>query len=220
MPFDLLHRADRKHGLNLYVRNVFIGADFDALLPEYLRFVRGVVDSSDLPLNVSREILQDDAVIRKIRSNIVGKILAALSDMKKDKPDDYKVFFKAFGRILKEGFHFDFENKAKLQELTLFHAARAEGNAPVSLRDYRDAMKSTQKEIYYLIAESLDAARQSPHLEAVLASGCDVLLLVDPIDQWVVDSLEEYEGCTLRAIDKGDLELGSDEEKAEAKKAM
>ena len=220
MPFDLLHRADRKHGLNLYVRNVFIGADFDALLPEYLRFVRGVVDSSDLPLNVSREILQDDAVIRKIRSNIVGKILAALSDMKKDKPDDYKVFFKAFGRILKEGFHFDFENKAKLQELVLFHAARAEGNAPVSLRDYRDAMKSTQKEIYYLIAESLDAARQSPHLEAVLASGCDVLLLVDPIDQWVVDSLEEYEGCKLRAIDKGDLELGSDEEKAEAKKAI
>jgi molecular chaperone HtpG len=220
MPFDLLYRSERKHGLNLYVRNVFIGADFEALLPEYLRFVRGVVDSSDLPLNVSREILQDDAVIRKIRSNLVGKILATLADMKKDKPDDYRLFFKAFGRILKEGFHFDFENKAKLQELALFHAAQAEGNALVSLRDYRDAMKSTQQEIYYLIAESLDAARQSPHLEAVLASGCDVLLLVDPIDQWVVDSLDEYDGCKLRAIDKGALELGSDAEKAEAKKVI
>ena len=220
MPFDLLYRSERKHGLNLYVRNVFIGSDFDALLPEYLRFVRGVVDSSDLPLNVSREILQDDAVIRKIRSNIVGKILAALADMKRDKPDDFKTFFKAFGRILKEGFHFDWENKAKLQELVLFHSAQAEGQAAISLKDYRDAMKSTQQEIYYLIAESLEAARQSPHLEAVRAGGCDVLLLVDAIDQWVVDSLDEYEGCTLRAIDKGDLELGSDEEKAAAKQKI
>lgn len=220
MPFDLLYRSERKHGLNLYVRNVFIGSDFDALLPEYLRFVRGVVDSSDLPLNVSREILQDDAVIRKIRSNIVGKVLNALTEMKQDKPDDYKAFFKTFGRILKEGFHFDFENKAKLQELALFHSARADDNAFISLKDYRGAMASTQQEIYYLIAESLEAARQSPQLEAVRASGCDVLLLVDAIDQWVVDTLAEYEGCKLRAIDKGDLELGSDEEKAEVKKEI
>jgi len=220
MPFDLLYRSERKHGLNLYVRNVFIGSDFEALLPEYLRFVRGVVDSSDLPLNVSREMLQDDAVIRKIRSNLVGKLLAALAEMKKEKPDDYRIFFKAFGRILKEGFHFDWENKTKLQDLVLFHSARADGNAPVSLKDYRDAMPSTQKEIYYLIAESLDAARQSPHLEAVRAAGCDVLLLVDAIDQWVVDALDDFEGCKLRAIDKGDLELGSDEERADAKKKI
>lgn len=220
MPFDFLHQQTRKHGLNLYVRNVFIGSDFDALLPEYLRFVRGVVESSDLPLNVSREVLQDDAVIRKIRSNIVGKVLSVLSDMKRDKPDDYKVFFKAFGRVLKEGFHFDWENKAKLQELALFHSARAEDNALVPLKDYRDAMPSSQQEIYYLVAENLEAARQSPHLEAALAGGCDVLLLVDAIDQWVVDAIGEYDGCKLRAIDKGGLEFGSDEDKAASKKAI
>jgi len=220
MPFDLLYQQTRKHGLSLYVRNVFIGSDFDALLPEYLRFVRGVVESSDLPLNVSREMLQDDAVIRKIRSNIVGKVLGVLADMKKDKPDDYKLFFKAFGRILKEGFHFDWENKAKLQELALFRSARAADNAWIALKDYRDAMPSSQTEIYYLVAESLEAARQSPHLEAALAGGCDVLLLTDAIDQWVVDAVGEYEGCKLRAIDKGDVAFGSDEEKAAAKKAI
>jgi molecular chaperone HtpG len=215
-PFDLF-MPTRRHGLSLYVRNVFIGADFEALLPEYLRFVRGVVESSDLPLNVSREMLQDDAVIRKIRSNIVGRVLATLAEMKKEKPDDYRTFYTAFGRILKEGFHFDHDNHAKLQELAMFRSARTEGDGFIALRQYRDAMPSTQTEIFYLTAESLEAARQSPHLEAVVKSGCDVLLFTDAIDQWVADELESYDGCKLRAIDKGDLELGSEADKAESK---
>ncbi|NLL84735.1 MAG: molecular chaperone HtpG [Lentisphaerae bacterium] len=219
-PFELLYDPSRKHGLHLYVRNVFIGSEFDALLPEYLRFVRGVVESSDLPLNVSREMLQDDAVIRKIRSNLVGRVLGTLADMKRDKPDDYKKFYLAFGRILKEGFHFDWENKEKLQELALFRSALADDNSLVSLKQYREAMPSTQSEIYYLISESIEAARQSPHLEAARAAGCDVLLLTDAIDQWVVDAISEYDGCKLRALDKGDLELGSDDDKAAAKKSL
>jgi molecular chaperone HtpG len=168
-------------------------------------------------LNVSREMLQDDAVIRKIRSNIVGRVLATLAEMKKEKPDDYRTFYTAFGRILKEGFHFDHDNHAKLQELAMFRSARTEGDAFIALRQYRDAMPSTQTEIFYLTAESLEAARQSPHLEAVVKSGCDVLLFTDAIDQWVADELESYDGCKLRAIDKGDLELGSEADKAESK---
>jgi molecular chaperone HtpG len=217
--FDLL-MPTKKHGLHLYVRNVFIGADFDLLLPEYLRFVKGVVESSDLPLNVSREMLQDDAVIRKIKSNITGKILATLAEMMKDKPEEYTAFYTSFGRILKEGLHFDHENGDKLKALLLFHSAKLEGNKLVSLRQYADAMPETQKEIYYLIAEDLATAKHSPHTEALLKRGCDVLLFTDAIDQWVVDNLREFEGKKLVAVDKGNLELGTDEEQAETKKKL
>ena len=143
-----LFMPNNKHGLSLYVRNVFIGADFDLLLPEYLRFVKGVVDSSDLPLNVSREILQDDAVIRKIKSNITGKILSTLADMQKDAPADYTTFFTSFGRILKEGLHFDWDNTDKLKGLVLFRSAKTENNGFISLKDYVAAMPEAQKEIY------------------------------------------------------------------------
>jgi len=217
--YDLL-MPNKKHGLNLYVRNVFIGADFDLLLPEYLRFVKGVVDSSDLPLNVSREMLQDDAVIRKIKSNITGKILSTLAEMMKDKPEDYAAFYAAFGRILKEGLHFDYENADKLKALLMFRSAKDESNKLVSLKEYIAAMPETQKEIYYLAAESLETARQSPHIEAVVKHGYDVLFFVDAIDQWIVDSLGEFEGKKLVAVDKGNLELGTDEEKAESKKKL
>jgi molecular chaperone HtpG len=217
--FNLL-MPSKKHGLSLYVRNVFIGADFDLLLPEYLRFVKGVVDSSDLPLNVSREMLQDDAVIRKIKSNITGKVLSTLAEMMKDRPEEYTAFYTAFGRILKEGLHFDHENGDKLKALLMFHSARLEGNRLVSLKQYAEAMPETQKEIYYLIAEDLETARRAPHIEALLARGCDVLLFTDAIDQWVVDNLREFEGKKLAAVDKGNLELGTDEEKAEAKKKL
>lgn len=215
---DMLMPVSRRPGLHLYARSVFIGSDFESLLPEYLRFVRGVVESGDLPLNVSREMLQDDATIRKIRSNLVGKVLATLADMKKDQPENYLTFFRAFGRILKEGFHFDRENEAKLKELVLFPSANTADEGLISLRQYRDAMPSKQTEMYYLVAESLAAARQAPHLEQARQHGCDVLLLADPIDAWVADELGDYDGCRLRAIDRGALDLGTAEEQAEAKK--
>jgi molecular chaperone HtpG len=216
--FDMMMpSSQRRKGLHLYVRNVFIGSDFEALLPEYLRFVRGVVESSDLPLNVSREMLQDDAVIRKIRSNLVGKVLATLAEMKKDDAPAFQKFFRAFGRILKEGIHFDHEHAAKLQDLLLFPSVRTENDGLLSLRQYRDAMPAKQKEIYYLVAENLATARQSPQLEAIQQHGCDVLFFVDPIDAWVAEDLTEFDGCKLRAIDQGDLELGTAEEQTVAK---
>lgn len=217
--FDLLV-PNKRHGLSLYVRNVFIGADFDLLLPEYLRFVKGVADSSDLPLNVSREMLQDDAVIRKIKSNITGKILSTLAEMMKDAPEDYAAFYTAFGRILKEGLHFDFENADKIKALLMFRSAKSEGSKLVSLKEYIAAMPETQKDIYYLAAENLETARQSPHIEAVVKHGYDVLFFVDAIDQWIVDSLREFEGKKLVAVDKGSLELGTDAERAESKKKL
>ena len=211
-PYDLFNPT-RKNGLHLYVRNVFIGADFEALLPEYLRFVRGVVESVDLPLNVSREILQDDAIIRKIRNTLVTKLLAAFADMKKDDPEAYKKFYAAFGRVLKEGLHTDWGNKDKIKDLLLFNSARLEGNPLLSLRDYKDAMPSAQKDIYYLIADNLETARLSPHLEAVLAAGCDALLFVDPIDAYIAADLAEYDGAKLVSLDRASLELGTDDER-------
>ncbi len=217
--FDLM-MPNKKHGLHLYVRNVFIGADFDLLLPEYLRFVKGVVDSSDLPLNVSREMLQDDAVIRKIKSNITGKILGTLAEMMADAPETYTAFFTAFGRVLKEGLHNDYENGDKLKALMMFRSATRDGNAWISLADYVKAMPETQQEIYYLIADDLETARHAPHSEALTQRGYDVLLFTDPIDQWGVDTLREFDGKKLVAVDKGALEVGTDEEKAAAKKKI
>jgi molecular chaperone HtpG len=215
-----LFMPNNKHGLSLYVRNVFIGADFDLLLPEYLRFVKGVVDSSDLPLNVSREILQDDAVIRKIKSNITGKILSTLADMQKDAPADYTTFFTGFGRILKEGLHFDWDNTDKLKGLVLFRSAKTENNGFISLKDYVAAMPEAQKEIYYLVSDDLQTAKQSPHIEAVSQYGYDVLFLTDPVDSYIIDRLADFDGKKLVAVDKGNLELGSDEEKSVAKRKL
>ena len=215
-----LFMPNNKHGLSLYVRNVFIGADFDLLLPEYLRFVKGVVDSSDLPLNVSREILQDDAVIRKIKSNITGKILSTLAEMQKDAPADYTTFFSAFGRILKEGLHFDWDNTDKLKGLVLFRSAKTENNGFISLKDYAAAMPESQKEIYYLVSDDLQTAKQSPHIEAVSQYGYDVLFLTDPVDSYIIDRLADFDGKKLVAVDKGNLELGSDEEKSVAKRKL
>jgi molecular chaperone HtpG len=217
--FELL-MPNKKHGLSLYVRNVFIGSDFDLLLPEYLRFAKGVVDSSDLPLNVSREMLQDDAVIRKIKSNITGKILGTLAEMQKDTREEYQAFYTSFGRVLKEGVHSDWENADKLKALLLFRSAKTESNGFVTLKEYVAAMPESQKEIYYLVSDDIDTARQSPHIESLVKRGYDVLFFTDAIDQWVVDSLREFDGKKLAAVDKGQLELGSDEEKAESKKKL
>ena len=217
--FDLF-MPNRKHGLQLYVRNVFIGSDFEELLPDYLRFVKGVVDSSDLPLNVSREMLQDDAVIRKMRSSLVSKILADLESLKKDDAAKYLDFFRAFGRVLKEGLHSDYEHSDKLKELVMFPSDKTEEGKMTTLRAYKDAMPEGQKEIYYLVAESYENAKNSPQLEAFRKRGLDVLFLCDAVDEWIVDTLYDYDGTKLKAIDKGEIELGTDEEKKAEKKEL
>lgn len=211
-PMDLF-MPGRRHGLHLYVRNVFIGDQFDSLIPEYLRFVAGVVDSSDLPLNISREMLQDDAIIRRIRSNLVGRVLGCLDEMKKDSPDDFQSFFRSYGQVLKEGLHGDHANRDKLKELLLFNSLQSDGKNMISLRDYRDAMPSSQTVIYVLRGESLDAARQSPHLEWCRDHKYDVLLLTDPVDSWILPMLDSYDGMPIRPVDSGEFQPGEKEEK-------
>ena len=210
----------KQENLQLYVRNVFIGSDFEELLPDYLRFVKGVVDSSDLPLNVSREMLQDDAVIRKMRSSLVSKILADLEALKKDDFPKYLDFFRSFGKVLKEGLQSDYEHADKLKELVVFPSDKTEDGKMTTLRAYKDAMPVGQKEIYYLVAESLENAKNSPQLEAFRKRGIDVLFLVDPVDEWIVDALYDYDGTKLRAIDKGEIELGTEEEQKAEKKEL
>ncbi len=218
-PMDLFW-PDAKRGLHLYVKNVFINEDCEELLPSYLRFLKGVVDSSDLPLNVSREMLQDDVVIRRIRKNLVTRILKELSDLKERTPEEFLSFYEQFGVVLKEGVHQDFENHDKLKELLLFASSKSEEGKPVSLKDYVDRMPEDQKEIYYLAAANLAQASTSPHLEALKDKDYEVLFFVDPIDEWVVQRLTEYDGKTLKAIDRGDIDIHSDEEKAEKEEAL
>ncbi len=216
-PMDLFMPRDH-HGVHLYVKNVFITDQCKELLPEYLRFVRGVVDSSDLPLNVSREILQDDAIIRRIRKSIVGKVLNVLAELKEKEPEKFLGFFKAFGTVLKEGIHSDFENKDKLKDLLLFPSTRTDKDELVSLKDYVGRMAEGQDAIYYLTGEHLESMTHAPHLEAFRAREIEVLLLADPIDDWVVQGLNEYEGKSLKPVDRANLEgLGSSEEREKAK---
>lgn len=209
-PYDLFIR-ERQRGLHLYVKNVFINDDCKELLPDYLRFVKGVVDSSDLPLNVSREMLQDDTLPRQIRRNLVGKILGALKEMLEKKPDQYRTFFAQFGKVLKEGLAGDFENADKLKDLLLYPTNKTEGDQLLTLRDYVSRMPAEQKAIYTLSAESLEMARHSPHLEVFKQKGWEVLLWVDPIDEWVSQTLSDYDGKPMQAIDRGDLALDGTE---------
>ncbi len=197
-----------KHGLSLYVRNVFIGDEIEALLPSWMRFLKGVVDSSDLPLNVSREMLQDDGIIRKIRGDITNRVLKALAEMAKEKPEDYEAFTTALGDFLKEGFHGDWENREKLMELMRFRNLK-EGKF-TSFKAYREAMAEEQKAIYALTADTLQAAQQSPCLEALKAKGYDVLFLISPVEQFIAGELREYDKMPIVFADKGDLDLGED----------
>ena len=216
-PFDLF-MAERKRGIQLYVKRVFITEKCDALLPDYLRFVRGVVDSSDLPLNVSREILQEDVQIKRIQKSLVNKILSTLTDLKEKEYDQYLTFWQEFGPVLKEGLHFDYANKEKLQELILFQSTRTGEGEYVSLKEYVERMPEAQKEIYYITGEDKAALEQSPLLEAFNAKGFEVLFMTDPVDEWVVQSLFEYKEKKLKAVDRGDVDLDSEEEKKEKEK--
>jgi len=213
-PFDLFSQ-DRKKGVHLYVKRVFISDNCEALLPDYLRFVKGVVDSSDLPLNVSREILQEDVQIKRIQKNLVSKTLSTLAEIKEKETDDYLKFWGEFGAVLKEGLHFDYGNKEKLQELVLFESTTTEAGKPTSLKDYVARMPEGQKEIYFITGTSREMVANSPHLEGFRSKGYEVLYLTDPVDEWVVQALTEYDSKKLKAVDRGDIELDSEDEKKE-----
>ncbi|MDD2320895.1 MAG: molecular chaperone HtpG [Geobacteraceae bacterium] len=213
-PFDLF-TPERSKGVHLYVKRVFITDKCENLLPDYLRFVKGVVDSSDLPLNVSREILQEDAQIRKIQKNLVTKILSTLAETKEKQPEDYLKFYKEFGPVLKEGIHFDHANREKLQELVLFESSKTEPGSYVSLKEYVDRMPEGQKEIYFITGTSRATVENSPHLEICRKKDYEVLFLTDPIDEWLVQSLTEYQEKKLKSVLAGKLEIETEEEKKE-----
>ena len=206
-PFDMWDR-EAKHGVKLYVRRVFIMDDAEQLLPRYLRFVRGIVDSNDLPLNVSREILQHDKAIETIRTASAKRILSKLEDLAANSVEDYRVVWKEFGRVLKEGIIEDIANKERIAKLMRFTTTHDETNETVSLADYLSRMPEQQKHIYYVVAENLGTAASSPHLEIFREKEIEVVLLADPVDEWMVPHLEEFEGKAFKSITKGDLELG------------
>lgn len=220
-PFDLYER-ERKHGIKLYVRRVFIMEDAEKLLPQYLRFVRGIIDSADLPLNVSREILQHSKDIDIIKAGCTKKILDLLLDIAEKNPENYALFWQAFGPVFKEGLAEDNANKEKIATLCRFASTQSdETTQTVSLHAYIERMKPGQEAIYYVTSESFNAAKNSPHLEIFRKKGIEVLLLSDRIDEWVVSSLPEFSGKTLMSVAKGDLDLGTivdDEEKAAQKR--
>jgi molecular chaperone HtpG len=206
-PFDLWDRQHR-HGLKLYVRRVFIMDDAEHLLPAYLRFVRGVVDSADLPLNVSREILQASRDVDAIRAGCTRRVLGLLEDLAAKDREKYATFWKEFGRVLKEGAGEDQANREQVARLLRFSTTQND-NEEVSLADYLARMKEGQDRIYYVTAESFLAARHSPHLEIFRKKGVEVLLLHDRVDEWLVGSLPEFEGKPLASVARGQLDLGS-----------
>ena len=207
-PFDLYHREAPK-GLKLYVQRVFIMDQADQFLPLYLRFIKGVVDSNDLSLNVSREILQSGPVIDSMKSALTKRVLDMLEKLAKDKPDDYKTFWKAFGQVLKEGPAEDFANKEKIAGLLRFASTAGEGDEQsVALADYLGRVKEGQDKIYYLTGESYAQIKNSPHLEVFRKKGIEVLLLTDRIDEWLMSYLTEFDGKQFVDVARGDLDLG------------
>ncbi len=214
-PFDLYDR-ERKHGIKLYVKRVFIMDDAEQLMPQYLRFIRGVIDTSDLPLNVSREILQHSKDIDAIKAGSVKKVLGILEDLAENKPEQYSTFWNEFGKVLKEGVGEDFANKEKIAGLFRFASTHADTEAQiVSLKDYIGRMKEGQEKIYYITADSFAAAQHSPHLEIFRKKDIEVLLLSDRVDEWMLGSLTEFDEKKLQSVAKGDLDLGKLEDEAE-----
>jgi molecular chaperone HtpG len=207
-PFDLWQR-DAARGLKLYVKRVFIMDDAEQFLPLYLRWVKGVVDSADLPLNVSRELLQQDSEVEAIRGGLTKRVLDLLNRLATDEAEKYKTFWHEFGAVLKEGLAEDRTNRDKILPLLRFASSREEGNEPtVSLKQYVERMQAGQERIYYVIADSIDSARASPYIEQLKERGIEVLLLGDRIDEWVMGQIEEFEGKKFKDVARGDLELG------------
>jgi molecular chaperone HtpG len=207
-PFDLWDR-ERRHGIKLYVRRVFIMDDAEDLMPPYLRFVRGIIDSSDLPLNVSREILQQSRDVQQIKAASTKRVLGLLEDLATSQPEKYATVWKTFGRVLKEGIVDDISNRDRLARLLRFASTKDDAEVQtVTLADYVGRMKDGQDAIYYITADGFAAARNSPHLEIFRKLGVEVLLMYDRIDEWVASSLTEFEGKPLQSVTKGDLDLG------------
>jgi len=218
-PYDLWVTEARR-GVRLHVQRVFIMEDTGQILPKYLRFVRGVIDSSDLPLNVSREILQGSRAVENIRTNAVKKVLRRLAELASEDPEKYATFWKEFGGTLKEGVADDYSNRDEIAGLLRFTSTKSATDDPdVSLADYVERMREGQEDIYYLLAPSLAAAKSSPHLEAFRGKGVEVLLLGDGVDNWVVSSLREFDGKKLQSVAQGAGDLGAleDEEEKQAK---
>ena len=207
-PFDMWDRESR-HGIRLYVRRVFILEDAQQLSPRYLRFLRGIIDSNDLPLNISREILQGNKLIDTIRSGAVKKALALLEDLAANDAEKYTAFWKEFGVVLKEGIIEDFANRERIAKLLRFASTHNDSDTQtVTLTDYVARMKEGQKKIFYIVADTHTAAKNSPHLELLRKNGIEVLLLSDRVDEWVVTHLSEFDGKPLQSVTKGELDLG------------
>lgn len=204
-PFDLFD-SSRKHGIRLYVKRVFITDEAENLVPAWLRFLRGVVDSEDLPLNVSREILQDNPMIARMRSAIVKRVLTELGKKAEKAPDEYKLFWENFGPVIKEGLYEEFENREAIQKIVRFHSTTG-GEDLVSLEDYVGRMKDGQDAIYYISGEDFDAVRRSPQLEGFAAKGIEVLLLTDAVDDFWIPSVGEYEGKPFKSATRAGADL-------------
>lgn len=208
-PFDM-HMRDSASGIKLHVKRVFVMDDCEALLPEYLRFVRGVVDSDDLPLNVSREVLQQDRLVGQIKKQVTKKVLSMIEELAEERPEDFLKFWADFGKVLKEGIHSDFANKDRIAKLLRY--ASSTQDTPTSLSDYLERMPEGQESIYYISGPDVDFLQKSPHIEGLKAKGYEVLFFVDPVDEWVASALTEFEGKKLVSATKGEIEL---EEKSE-----
>ena len=212
-PFDMFQHEGIKHGINLYVKRVFIMDNCEALIPRYLRFIKGVVESNDLPLNVSREILQEDIVIKKIEKNVTSKILTTLKGMMKKSYKEYLDFYKEFGKVIKEGVEVDPANKDKIKDLLLFESSKTKAGEYVSLNEYVDRMQPEQKDIYFLTGDSRATIDNSPHLEVFKKKDVEVLFMTEPVDEFILPGFGEYSDKTLKSIAQGDIDLGTEEEK-------
>ena len=213
-----LFMPEKKSGMQLYVKRIFIMDNCEELMPPYLRFIKGVVDSADLSLNVSREILQHDRLMAMIRKNLVKKVLGNLKEMLEKDREKYLKFWKAFGPVLKEGIHYDFENQEALKELLLFSSTR---DADLTtLKEYCSRMPEGQTEIYYITGSNRDMLANSPHLEALKNKGYEVLLMTDPVDEWVLQGLTTYDEKPLKSVAKGEVSLLSEEEKKEVEEKL